>query len=157
MAKVSFFFFGGRGDEEYLFVDGVGIKTGDIFQFYHSDPNTALASCARVSDKLRSLKLETDSKSDRGDGDNSTDVFGGFIFACYARGESFFGQPYVDSSPFLENFPGVSLTGIFCGGEICRLPSTLTGQSQGGSSVGGCLHVYSCVYLTMSYTPLLET
>ncbi|EOY22512.1 F-box family protein, putative isoform 2 [Theobroma cacao] len=51
------------GDEEYLYVDGVGIRTGDYFQFYLSDPKTALPSCRNVSSTLRNLKLEWDTKS----------------------------------------------------------------------------------------------
>ncbi|TKY73659.1 F-box/LRR-repeat protein [Spatholobus suberectus] len=141
------------GDEEYLYVDGIGIKTGDFFQFYHSDPNTALASLTKVHDALKDIKLERNSKSFKGGGDNGTNVFGGLIFACYGRGESFFGRHNVDSSAFLENFPGVSVSGIFCGGEMVRPCTTLIGQCQGASPISCCLHVYSTVYLAMSYTP----
>lgn len=142
-----------RGDEEYLYVDGIGIKTGDIFQFYYSDPNTALASLTKVHDALKSIHLEKNSKSSKGDGDNATNVFGGIIFACYSRGESFFGRQNVDSSPFLENFPGVPVSGIFCGGEMVRPCTTVIGQCEGASPISCCLHVYSTVYLAMSYTP----
>ncbi|KAJ1386208.1 FIST, C-domain, partial [Sesbania bispinosa] len=141
------------GDEEYLYVDGIGIKTGDNFQVYHSDPNTALASLTEVHDALKKITLERNSKSFKGDGDNAINVFGGLIFACYGRGESFFERLNVDSSPFLENFPGVPLAGIFCGGEMVRPCTTLIGQCQGASPVSCCLHVYSTVYLMMSYTP----
>ena len=145
-----------RGDEEYLYVDGTGIKTGDIFQFYHSDPNAALASFTEVHDALKNIKLERDSTSFKGDGDNGSSVFGGFIFACYGRGESFFGRLNVDSSPFLENFPGVPVAGMFCGGEMVRPCTTLINQCQEGSPVNCCLHVYSSVYLVMSHTPSVE-
>ncbi|KAK6261960.1 hypothetical protein QUC31_007776 [Theobroma cacao] len=154
------------GDEEYLYVDGVGIRTGDYFQFYLSDPKTALPSCRNVSSTLRNLKLEWDTKSSHSTsaGINATDkkeIFGGFIFSCCGRGDSFFRHlnvdrpPFlnVDSSPFLENFPGVPLAGIFCGGEIGRGYTSLTahgGQEEG--SVRCHLHVYSTVYLVMSYT-----
>ncbi|KAG5019585.1 hypothetical protein GYH30_015357 [Glycine max] len=141
------------GDEEYLYVDGIGIKTGDIFQFYYSDPNTALASLTKVHDALKSIHLEKNSKSSKGDGDNATNVFGGIVFACYGRGESFFGRHNVDSSPFLENFPGVPVSGIFCGGEMVRPCTTVIGQCEGASPISCCLHVYSTVYLAMSYTP----
>ena len=148
-----------RGDEEYLYVDDVGIRTGDYFQFYHSDPKTALPSCRNVSSTLRNLKLDWDSKSflSRRAVVNAIDkkeAFGGFIFACLGRGESFFGHPNVDSSPFLENFPGVPLAGIFCGGEIGRGYTSL--PAHGGKEEGSArchLHVYSTVYLVMSYTP----
>ncbi|CAL0319837.1 unnamed protein product [Lupinus luteus] len=95
---------------EYLYVDGIGIRTGDIFQFYRSNRNSASPSLAKVHDSLRNIKLEGNSKII---GDNNIDVFRGLIFACYGRGESFFGHVNVDSSPFLENFPGVPLAGIF--------------------------------------------
>ncbi|KAI4336339.1 hypothetical protein L6164_014877 [Bauhinia variegata] len=141
------------GDDEYLYVDGVGIKTGDTFQFYHSDPNTALASCVHASDKLKSIRPEKNSKDCEVDAENDVNVFGGLIFTCYGRGESFFGRFNVDSSPFLENFPGVPFAGIFCSGEIGRPSSNaLTDQCQGQSSVSCCLHAYSSVYLVMSYT-----
>ncbi|XP_021287101.1 F-box/LRR-repeat protein At5g63520 [Herrania umbratica] len=155
------------GDEEYLYVDGVGIRTGDYFQFYHSDPKTALPSCRNVSSTFRNLKLEWDTKSSHSTsaGANATDkkeTFGGFIFSCCGRGDPFFGHlnadrsPFlnVESSPFLENFPGVPLAGIFCGGEIGRGYVSLT--AHGGQEEGSArchLHVYSTVYLVMSYTP----
>lgn len=80
-------------------------------------------------------------------------VFGGFIFACCGRGESFFEHVNVDSSPFVENFPGVPLAGIFCGGEIGRGSLMLTGEAQKDSVRSCSLHVYSTIYLVLSYTP----
>ncbi|XVF49590.1 hypothetical protein PTKIN_Ptkin04bG0025000 [Pterospermum kingtungense] len=150
------------GDEEYLYVDGVGIRTGDYFQFYHSDPKTALHSCRDVSSTLRNLKLGWDSKSCPStravvNAIDKKEAFGGFIFSCVGRGESFFGQLNVDSSPFLENFPEVPLAGIFCGGEIGRGYTSLT--AHGGKEEGSArslLHVYSTGYLVMSYTPPSE-
>ncbi|CAK8568108.1 unnamed protein product [Lathyrus sativus] len=141
------------GDEEYLYVDGMGIKTGDIFRFYHSDPNAALASLTEVRDALNNMKLEKNSRSLKGDGDNVTNVFGGILFACYGRGDSFFGRPNADSSPFLENFPGVPFAGIFCCGEMVRPCTTLIGQSPDAKPISCFLHVYSSVYLVMSYDP----
>ncbi|XP_057423903.1 F-box/LRR-repeat protein At5g63520-like isoform X2 [Lotus japonicus] len=140
-------------DEEYLYVDGIGIKKGDIFQFYHSDPNAALVSLTVVHDVLNNIKMGKNSRRFMGDGDNSINVFGGFIFACYGRGESFFGRHDVDSSPFLENFPGVPLGGIFCCGEIVRPCTPLIGQHQGAGPISFCLHTYGTVYLVMSYAP----
>ncbi|KAK1567825.1 hypothetical protein Q3G72_017191 [Acer saccharum] len=147
-----------RGDEEYLYVDGYGIKSGDYFQFYHSDPNSALAACQNVSVHLRNLKLNSSKNClhTRGVGDkvDRKEVLGGFIFSCCGRGDSFFGRVNVDSSPFLENFPEAPLAGINCAGEIGRGSSSLMGQeSQEESSVRCCLHYYSTVYLLMSYTP----
>ncbi|KAA8542099.1 hypothetical protein F0562_023251 [Nyssa sinensis] len=113
------------GDEEYLFVNGVGIKTGDSFHFYQSDSSTALSFCQHVSENLRRLKEDCNHKNCHhvrtaaASGDVK-EVFGGIIFSCCGRGESFFGRSNVDSSPFLENFPGVPLAGTFCGGEIGR-------------------------------------
>ncbi|GAU26769.1 hypothetical protein TSUD_317670 [Trifolium subterraneum] len=141
------------GDEEYLYVDGMGIKTGDIFQFYYSDPNVALASLTDVRDALNKVKLERNSRSFEGDGDNATNVFGGIIFACYGRGESFFGRHNADSSPFLETFPGVPLGGVFCGGEMVRPSTNLVGLCSDAKPISCFLHVYSTVYLVMSYDP----
>lgn len=146
-----------RGDEEYLYVNGVNIKTGDYFQFYHSDPNAAISSCSDASVNLQNLKLY--GNADNGHDMRAVDVnvnvinkevFGGFIFSCYGRGESFFGRRNVDSSTFTANFPRVPLAGLFCGGEIGRGPSSLTGESKRESSAHCCLHVYSSVYLVMS-------
>lgn len=151
------------GDEEYLYVDSVGIKTGDYFQFYHSDPASAVSSCSDVSTKLKSLKLDTSKKrvgcrSDFAVKGVRKEVFGGLIFCCYGRGESFFKRANVDSNPFLENFPEVPLAGVFCGGEIGRSRSSITRdcwKENGSESDAGscCLHVYSTIYLVMSHTP----
>ncbi|KAJ8752670.1 hypothetical protein K2173_005559 [Erythroxylum novogranatense] len=145
------------GDEEYLFADGVGIKTGDYFQFYHSDRNTASSSCTNVSEKLKNLKLGLTNRSffqteDVANSVQEREFIGGFIFSCCGRGESFFGRPNVDSSPFLENFPGIPTAGVFCGGEIGRGLSLNANESSEESIT--CLHVYSSVYLLMSYTPM---
>ncbi|GMI75712.1 hypothetical protein like AT5G63520 [Hibiscus trionum] len=135
------------GDSEYLYVDGVGIRTGDYFRFYHPDPKTALSSTKNVSSTLRNLKLEWDCL-------NKKEAFGGFIFACIGRGESFFGDPNVDSSPFLENLPGIPVAGIFCSGEIGRGCTSLTANGEEEQASARChLHAYSTVYLVMSYAP----
>jgi small ligand-binding sensory domain FIST len=144
-----------RGDEEYLYVNGVNIKTGDCFQFYHSDPNAAISSCSDASVNLKNLKLYGNANNGHDMRDVAVnvikkEVFGGFIFSCYGRGESFFGRRNVDSSPFTENFPSVPLAGIFCGGEIGRASSGLIGENKRESSARCCLHVYSSVYLVMS-------
>ncbi|KAI3806969.1 hypothetical protein L1987_22889 [Smallanthus sonchifolius] len=135
-------------NQEYLFVGDVGIKTGDTFRFYHSDSTTALSSAATVSNHLRSFNQGSTSTT----GGDKPEVFGGLIFTCCGRGESFFGQPNIDSSPFLDTFPGVTLGGTFCGGEIGRGDLTAyVRESQEQKSVRCCLHVYSAVYLIMSY------
>ncbi|KAL7191685.1 hypothetical protein ACSBR2_023715 [Camellia fascicularis] len=141
------------GDEEYLFVSNNGIKTGDTFRFYYPDPSSASSSSSKVSEKFRLLKQDWDHRSQNVRG-GSKDVFGGMIFACCGRGEEFFGCPNVDSAPFLENFAGVPLAGMFCCGEIGRGSKSLYGEeeAQEQSSVRCCLHAYSSVYLVMSYT-----
>lgn len=137
------------GDESYLYVNDVGIKTGDYFHFYRPDPHTALSSCRNLSVSLKNLKIDENSKDCR----HLSKVFGGFIFACCGRGESFFEHVNVDSSPFVENFPGVPLAGIFCGGEIGRGSLMLTGEAQKDSVPSCSLHVYSTIYLVLSYSP----
>ncbi|KAL3571290.1 hypothetical protein D5086_028539 [Populus alba] len=106
------------GDQEYLFADGVGIRTGDYFQFYHSDPSAALSSSSNVSKNFRNLNLDWSSRNclqARGVYDNvcNKELVGGFVFSCCGRGESFFERCNVDSSPFLDNFPGFPMAGIF--------------------------------------------
>ncbi|XP_073035940.1 F-box/LRR-repeat protein At5g63520 [Primulina eburnea] len=131
------------GDEEYLFVDSDDIKTRESFRFYVSDPKAALSSCNKVSDALSHLKQDC----------NKRKVFGGIVFTCCGRGDSFFGQPGIDSSPFLENFPGVTFAGTYCAGEIARGKMSMYHKDEEGASVRSCQHVYSAVYLVMSYTP----
>lgn len=133
-----------RGDEQYLVVNGVGIKTGDYFQVYTPDLKVAESSLNAVSSQLRDLNSKP----------NKQRVVGGFIFAGSGRGESFFGRPNVDSSPFLENFPELPFGGIFCDGEIGR-SLFMEGEEEEEKKetyIRTCLHVYSSVYLIVSYT-----
>ncbi|GLT30852.1 hypothetical protein SLA2020_056350 [Shorea laevis] len=150
-----------RGDEEYLYVDDVGIRSGDTFQFYLADSRAAKTSCNNVSIAFGNLKLDWETKNCSGrnvdNAINKEEPFGGFIFSCCGRGKPFFDHRNVDSSPFLENFPDMPLAGTFCSGEIARgHSSSIRLGSQEKSSVHCCLHVYSTVYLVMSYTPALE-
>ncbi|KAG5609371.1 hypothetical protein H5410_020652 [Solanum commersonii] len=148
-----------RGDEEYLYVHGVGIRSGDSFRFYHASSDLARASCNTVANNFRHLKQLLNYERD--DHTNSTSVamqkkpvFGGIMFACCGRGKLFFGEPNVDGSPFLENFSGVTFSGTYCTGEIARADlSSYEQGSQEHSSVRCNLHVFSTVYLVMSYTP----
>ncbi|KAJ0617593.1 putative F-box domain, FIST, C-domain, F-box-like domain superfamily protein [Helianthus annuus] len=141
-------------NQEYLFVGDVGIKTGDTFRFYHSDSATALSSAASVSNHMRSFSQSSNQGSTSTAGGDKREVFGGLLFTCCGRGESFFGQSNIDSSPFLDNFPGVTLGGTFCGGEIGRGDLTpYVKEPQEQKSVRCCLHVYSAVFLIMSYNP----
>ncbi|KAJ6672224.1 SKP2-LIKE FIST C DOMAIN FIST DOMAIN N-TERMINAL ISOFORM 1 [Salix viminalis] len=146
------------GDQENLFADGDGIRTGDYFQFYHSDPTSALSSCSEVSKNFRKLKLDWSSRNylQAGVSDNvcNQEVVGGFVFSCCGRGESFFERCNVDSSPFLDNFPGVPMAGVFCRGEIGRGFSSLDAdEGPEERALHRCLHVYSTAYLLVSYTP----
>lgn len=142
------------GDEAQLFVEGRGIKTGDRFRVFQSDTHTALSSLENVNDKFRSLKqgsgVGTSSLTATPGNDNI--IFGGIIFACIGREDGFFGKYNVDSTPFLENFPGVPLAGLYCGNsEICRGDSSSYDRESG---LYGCFaHSYSSVYFVMSYTP----
>ncbi|CAA7034930.1 unnamed protein product [Microthlaspi erraticum] len=134
------------GDEQYLVVNGVGIKTGDYFQVYTPDLKVAESSLNAVSSQLRSLNSKP----------NKQRVVGGFAFVGSGRGESFFGRPNVDSSPLLENFPELPFGGIFCDGEIGRSLFTVTEEGEEEekkeTNIRRCLHVYSSVYLIVSYT-----
>lgn len=85
-------------------------------------------------------------KGEAGHDNFKREVFGGFIFSCYFRGESFFRHPNVDSAPFFLNFPGVPLAGAFCSGEIGR-----ESMEKEEGTPPCCLHFYGTVYLVMSY------
>ncbi|CAN1797065.1 F-box/LRR-repeat protein At5g63520 [Linum perenne] len=149
------------GDEEYLYVDGLGIKTADCFQVYHSDPSSAISSSHEISEKLRKLKQDFSSHQNSLNSRSPTrekEFIGGLIFSCCGRGETFFGHDNrnVDSSPLVENFSGIPLAGIFCGGEIGRGFSLSSINEEGvesSNSAAHCsLHVYSTVYLLISYS-----
>ncbi|KAM3338395.1 F-box/LRR-repeat protein isoform X1 [Capsicum galapagoense] len=150
-----------RGDEEYLYVHGLGIRSGDTFRFYHASSDLARASCNAIANNFRHLKQLLNCEGDDHTSNNGVDirrksVFGGIMFACCGRGKLFFGEPNVDSSPFLENFPGVTFSGTYCAGEIARADlSSYKQGSQEHSSIRCNLHVFSTVYLLMSYTPAL--
>ncbi|KAJ0603628.1 putative FHY3/FAR1 family protein [Helianthus annuus] len=136
-----------RNYQEYFVVHDIGIKTGDTFRFNFSNTNTALSSAAAVSSHLRSLNQGSNNTT----GGDKREVFGGLIFT--SPDASFFGQPDVNSSPFLDNFPGVAFGGTFCSRVIGR--SVLTPyikEFQEPKAVGCCVHAYCAVYLVMSYT-----
>jgi len=120
-----------------LYVCGLDIKTGDTFRFYVPDSELALPSSETVSQEFAQLKHK--------------EIIGGFIFTCCGRGAPFFARPNIDSSPILDNFPFIPISGMFCGGEIGRGPS-VSGNSDGGQEQS-FLHVYSSVYLLLSYSP----
>ncbi|XP_055807771.1 F-box/LRR-repeat protein At5g63520-like isoform X2 [Solanum dulcamara] len=141
-----------RGDEEYLYVHGGGIRSGDSFQFYLANANVARDSCNNASNNLRCLKRDGHTTSDNVNSKKKS-VFGCIMFSCCGRGE-YFVQPDVDCSPFMENFPGITFSGTFSAAEIARGDLSLYGPvSEENSSLRCCSHVYSTVYLVMSYTP----
>ncbi|KAF5808573.1 putative F-box domain-containing protein [Helianthus annuus] len=124
-------------DNEYFLVEDVGVKTGDTFQCYLTDSNTARSSTDSVSNLVRSFN-----------GSDKWEVSGGLIFASMHRG-----QPNGDSSLFLENLPGVTFAGTMCLGEMWR-GDLIPQESQEQKSAQGCfLHRYNAVYLVMSYAP----
>ncbi|KAK8491605.1 hypothetical protein V6N13_110237 [Hibiscus sabdariffa] len=135
-----------NGNPLVLHVDSANIREGDTFQFYVPDLSTALSSSNEVSSTLKNLK----SKSNVVD---KTEAFGGFIFARRGRGESFFGQPNVDSSLFLDNFPGIPVAGILCSGDVGRGYMSITANGEERPDRSHLLHAYSTLYLLMSYTP----
>lgn len=152
-----------RGDKEYFVVDGVGIRPGDSFLFYHSDSETASSSSYIALEHLATLKPHPNTRaaSAAAAATNSLSVpqkdqvFGGLIFSCHCRGQAYFGRPNVNSSPFSANFPGVPLAGMFCAGEIGRAFSRSIRvedeEEDDDDTVHRCLHVYSTVYLVMSH------
>ncbi|XP_043707532.1 F-box/LRR-repeat protein At5g63520 isoform X2 [Telopea speciosissima] len=145
------------GDEEYLYVKGDGIKTGDSFCFYHPNPEAALTIRDNIYEEFRNLKQDWGSEGCHlvngavASGDRK-EVCGGLIFSCYGRGESFFGRQHVDSSVFLENFPGAPLAGMFCFGEIGRGSTILNRNDIENQNSRCCLHVYSTVCFIMVHT-----
>ncbi|PNT11323.2 hypothetical protein POPTR_011G010200v4 [Populus trichocarpa] len=144
------------GDGEHLFVSGDGIGSGDYFHFYHSDSKAALSATSNVSKNFRNLKLDWSSSQLHAGGVGSKEVVGGLVFSCWGRGESFFGHSNVDSSPFLDNFPGIPMAGIFCYGEVGRGFTMLNAddhEDQEEKTSCCCLHVYSTIYVLVSYTP----
>ncbi|XP_011002593.1 PREDICTED: F-box/LRR-repeat protein At5g63520-like [Populus euphratica] len=144
------------GDGKHLFVSGDGIGSGDYFHFYHSDPKVALSSCSNVSKNFRNLKLDWRSCQLHAGGVGSKEVVGGLVFSCWGRGESFFGHSNVDSSPFLDNLPGIPMAGIFGCGEVGRGFTMFNAddhEDQEEKTSCSCLHVYSTVYVLVSYTP----
>ncbi|KAB5532160.1 hypothetical protein DKX38_018830 [Salix brachista] len=148
----------GRG-EYYFTVNGIGIKPGDSFLFYQSDSDTASSSCDHAFNKLLALKAELKSKnhfrlSNLADKDDKEEVLGGFIFSCYDRDQSFIEESFGDSYPFCDIFPTAPVAGLFCRGEIGRGPRSLMNEEYDDETCPRCcVHVYSTIYLVMSYLP----
>ncbi|MFS7910063.1 hypothetical protein Hanom_Chr02g00101901 [Helianthus anomalus] len=78
----------------------------------------------------------------------------GDTFHFYHQDLTFFGQANINSSPFVDNFPRVTLGGTFC----CRVfgrgvITPYVKESQEQKAVQCCVHSKGTVYLIMSYTP----
>ncbi|KAJ0785387.1 hypothetical protein HanOQP8_Chr02g0042531 [Helianthus annuus] len=116
----------------------------------YSDPTTALSSTTAVSSHLRSFNQGRNTTT----GGDKQEVFGGLIFTCPDM-FGILGPADINSSPFLDNFPGVTLGGNFCSNVIGRRVLTkFVKESQEQKEVQCCVHVNCSVYLIMSYTPL---
>ncbi|XVF49588.1 hypothetical protein PTKIN_Ptkin04bG0024900 [Pterospermum kingtungense] len=129
------------GDDAYLVVNGVGIRPGDTFLFYHSDSDTASSSCLNAFENLKVLKTASPLRNL---------VFGGLIFSCHYHRD-----PYFHSFPFYSNFPGAPLAGMVCNKEIGRDPtvSSMWQQAKNESPARCSLHVCTTFYLVLSYVP----
>ncbi|XP_021909006.1 F-box/LRR-repeat protein At5g63520-like isoform X2 [Carica papaya] len=160
------------GEDGGFVVDGHGIEPNDSFLFYHTDSETAKCSCFNAYKNLGHLKEALSLKNhDGGGGAETSEVFGCVSFSCYRSGERFFGHPKVLTYPFWKNFPGTPLIGAYCLEEIGRETEQLVSQKDEGAeskaieamgekyddeeecSVRCPMHVYSSVYLLMSYIP----
>ncbi|XP_061376503.1 F-box/LRR-repeat protein At5g63520-like [Gastrolobium bilobum] len=145
--STAFYHVIGCEDDVIFFIDGVGVRPGDSFIFYHKDAETTNNTNGIAFDILYTLEENTNNK----DG-----VFGALIFTCHSRGQSYFGQPNADMLPFVFNFPGVPVAGIFCNGEIGRGGSTsfIKEEEYQEQSPPHCsIHACSAVNLVMSYLP----
>ncbi|KAK4845048.1 hypothetical protein QYF36_000182 [Acer negundo] len=106
---------GARG--QYIFaVDGVGIKAGDSFVFYHSDSETANSSNMNAFQDLEILETAASSPHE---------IIGGLIFSSFCPGGSLPGCHYNESWPISINYPGIPVAGVFCAGEIARVFTSL--------------------------------
>ncbi|OMP07710.1 hypothetical protein COLO4_07119 [Corchorus olitorius] len=151
------------GEEEYLVVEGVGIKPGDKFLFYHSDSATASSSVHNAYESIQALKAASSSKrrysmrdvagpsASAAAGGRLGEVFGGLIFGCHYQGES-----YYDCFPIFNSFPGVPIAGVICNQQIGRDPTGVSmwpAQESGESPAICTQHACSTVYLVISYVP----
>ncbi|KAI9178496.1 hypothetical protein LWI28_027265 [Acer negundo] len=102
---------------QYIFaVDGVGIKAGDSFVFYHSDSETANSSNMNAFQDLEILETAASSPHE---------IIGGLIFSSFCPGGSLPGCHYNESWPISINYPGIPVAGVFCAGEIARVFTSL--------------------------------
>lgn len=75
------------------------------------------------------------------------------MFTSRERGGTFFSQPNVDSSPFLDNFPGVTFAGIFSRKDFGHGDFIPYAKDSEQKSVQCEAHTLGVFYLIMSYTP----
>ncbi|PQM36664.1 F-box/LRR-repeat protein [Prunus yedoensis var. nudiflora] len=54
------------GEGDFILVDGIGIKPGDIFFFYHADAENALITIDQARRKLKTLREDYEEKRARG-------------------------------------------------------------------------------------------
>lgn len=147
-------------DEEYLFVEGEGIKSGDVFRFYRTDPETGKSSAnlalEQVCEQLRSpfqervlpaAAVEVMAGTLK---QHYSRVLGGLLFACNGRGQSFFGEPNVDSSAFSKFFSDVPIAGMFCLGEIGP-PAVQSWEATEGGDTTSQLNFYSSIFMAFSH------
>ncbi|EAZ90441.1 FIST signal transduction protein [Crocosphaera chwakensis] len=81
---------------------GDRVRPGQRLQFHLRDAQTS-------ADDLETLLKQYN---------QSTPIQGAFIFSCLGRGQTLYQMPNFDSQLFTNYFPGVSLGGFFCNGEI---------------------------------------
>ncbi|KAJ0586891.1 hypothetical protein HanRHA438_Chr04g0155911 [Helianthus annuus] len=125
----------------------MGIKKGDTLRFYHPNLSTALSSVANAANHMRSFKKGSTTRGDK------QEVFGGIIFTYFGRGEPLFGQPNVDSSPFLDNCPSMTLSGTYSGWVLGRGDLNMYAtESREEKAVRSFMHECGAACLIMSYT-----
>ncbi|MFS8034606.1 hypothetical protein Hanom_Chr17g01583121 [Helianthus anomalus] len=78
------------------------------------------------------------------------EVFGGLIFNSCDRGQFFYDQPNIDSLPFSDNFPGVTLGGTFCSGEVGCGSVQESQEKKVGALLPACILCYPFDYVLPS-------
>ncbi|MDJ0660537.1 MAG: FIST C-terminal domain-containing protein [Crocosphaera sp.] len=81
---------------------GDRVRPGQRLQFHLRDAQTS-------AEDLETLLKQSN---------RSTAIQGALMFSCLGRGQNLYQMPNFDSQLFANYFPGVSLGGFFCNGEI---------------------------------------
>ncbi len=81
---------------------GDRVRPGQRLQFHLRDAQTS-------AEDLETLLKQSNP---------STPIEGALMFSCLGRGQTLYQRPNFDSQLFASYFPGVSLGGFFCNGEI---------------------------------------